>query len=77
MFESTPLARVWVFSRRLSLNRGGTGPAYPGAGGMIAFAWYVWERGHSGPPTLGWLQHASPRRHKAASRITADAPLLA
>lgn len=23
--------------------------------GAIAFAWFVWEWGHQGPPTLGWL----------------------
>ena len=64
MFQSTPLARVWVFSRRLNINRSGDGILYGGQGGLIAFAWYVWEHGHQGPPTLGWLRHPGPRRHK-------------
>lgn len=53
MFLSTPLARVWVFSSRLSMSRAGE-VAAP-RGGMIAFAWFVWEHGHAGPPQLGWL----------------------
>jgi hypothetical protein len=23
---------------------------------MIAFAWYVWEHGHEGPPTIGFIE---------------------
>lgn len=53
MFESTPLARVWVFAGRLGMQRGRQ--ATKGEGGMIAFAWFVWEHGHQGPPTLGWV----------------------
>jgi hypothetical protein len=52
LFQTTPLARVWVFSKRLSMPRAG-GPTP--AGGMIAFAWLVWEQGHDGPPTIGWI----------------------
>jgi len=52
MFESTPLARVHVFSRRLTLMRNG---AMPRSGGMIAFAWFVWEHGYTGYPQIHWL----------------------
>lgn len=52
IFETSPLARVWVFRRRLSMYRAGQSN---GQTGMIAFAWFVWEHGHQGPPTLGWL----------------------
>lgn len=55
LFVGTPLARVWVFSTRLRMQRGRQ--MEPGeSGGMIAFAWYVWERGHVGAPALGWLE---------------------
>jgi hypothetical protein len=54
LFESTPLARVWVFAGRLSFERGKLSDAGR-AGGMVAFAWFVWEHGHSGPPALGWI----------------------
>lgn len=54
LFESTPLARVWVFSERIPLWRHGV-PIPGAAGGMIAFCWLVWQHGHQGRPTLGWL----------------------
>lgn len=53
MFESTPLARVWVFAGRVTMPRGAMADA--GRGGMIAFAWLVWEHGHKGSPTIGWI----------------------
>ena len=52
-FAETPLARVWVSSRRVSMPPGGTD--VPATGGTIASAWFVWEHGHVGAPTLGWL----------------------
>lgn len=54
MFVSTPLARVWVFSGRVPMLRGGN-QMMKGGGGMIAFAWYVWDKAYSGAPSLGWL----------------------
>jgi hypothetical protein len=53
LFLSTPLARVHVFSRRITMHRAGV-PRNQGKG-MIAFAWFVWDHGHSGPPTLDWI----------------------
>lgn len=54
-FESTPLARVWVHSGRVNVSRRGDDYRDGGEGGMVAFAWFVWEHGYIGPPTLGWL----------------------
>lgn len=53
IYESSPLARVWVFRRRLTMKRGG----FEGgeSGGMLAFAWFVWEHGYTDKPTLGWI----------------------
>lgn len=50
----TPLARVWIMSRRVPMQRGRISEAGDGHG-VIAFAWFVWEHGHSGAPALGWL----------------------
>ena len=46
-----PLARVWVFRNRLPrMHRNGwTGPR---ASSTIAFAWFVFEQGHTGPIDL-------------------------
>jgi len=54
LFDSTPLARVHVASRRLSMARGGTDEG-KGGGSMIAFAWFVWDRSHKGAPALHWF----------------------
>ena len=53
MFHETPLARVWVSSRRMSMPPGGT--AIEAKGGAIAYAWFVWDHSHVGAATVGWL----------------------
>lgn len=52
-FQTLPLARVWVSSRRVSMPPGGTD--VPAKGGTIAYAWFIFEHGYSGAPSLGWL----------------------
>lgn len=54
-FENSCLARVWVYSGRVNISRNGEDFGDEGEGGMVAYAWYVWERGHEGPPTIGWI----------------------
>ena len=55
MFQDTefPLARVYVFSKRVTLSKDGTGPS---KGGTVAYAWYVWDRQHIGPPEIHWIK---------------------
>ena len=53
MFESTPLARVHVFSKRIKMARNGQNNTYGSS--MICFAWFVWEHGFHGPPTIHWI----------------------
>ncbi|WCT73949.1 hypothetical protein PQ455_01570 [Sphingomonas naphthae] len=55
---TTPLARVWIMSRRVPMQRGRLSEAGDGHG-VIAFAWFVWDRDHDGPPHLGWLDWKS------------------
>lgn len=52
-FAQKPLARVWVCSKRVSMPPGGSD--IPAKGGAIAYAWFVFEHKHSGPPVVGWL----------------------
>ena len=53
-FAETPLARVWVSRRRVSMPPGGTD--VPAKGGSIAYAWFVWDHhAHTGAPVLGWV----------------------
>lgn len=48
----TPLKNVYVFSKRLTMTRNGETSKN---GGMIAFAWFVWEKGYMGKPMIGWI----------------------
>lgn len=53
IFDRLPLARVWVYSRRISMPPGDLD--VEAKGGAVAFAWIVFEHGWRGPPQLGWL----------------------
>lgn len=57
LFANTPLARVHVCSSRISMPPGAALAAgtVERGGGSVAFAWYVWEHGYDGKPTLNWL----------------------
>lgn len=56
VFDSAPFARLWVFRRRQTFLRGGDeAVVMNGAGGMIAYGWFVWDQAHTGKPELGWL----------------------
>lgn len=56
--QVTPLARVHVFSWRISMPPGellSTGAVKP-TGGKKAFAWFVWAHDHTGPAHVRLLQ---------------------
>ncbi len=55
-FARTPLKRVWVLSSRVPIQRGRLANEDDGTG-VIGFAWYVWEHGYEGEPTIGWLEN--------------------
>jgi hypothetical protein len=49
-----PLARVWVFSRRVQMYPHGA--EKPKNSGTIAYAWFVWDKKHVGDPQIKWIQ---------------------
>lgn len=51
VLDDPRLARVWVFRRRISFQRGSD----RAGNGMMCFAWYVWEHGNTSKPTMGWI----------------------
>jgi hypothetical protein len=53
IWDCTPIKTVYVFSHRVASHRNGkkTGKG----GGMINFAWYVWEHGYTGRPMIEWI----------------------
>lgn len=55
--ETTPLSKVWLLAPRPSMPPGTVIEAGEKPGnGTVDFAWFVWEHGHAGAPTLGWLR---------------------
>lgn len=52
-----PLKRVYQFCRRVNLYKNGQSMRRGKkiASGMIAFAWFVWERGYRGRPEIEWI----------------------
>lgn len=53
MYERTGLSKIFVFRRRLN----GAPPDidFKSQGGQISYSWFVWDKGHTGPPTLEWI----------------------
>ena len=47
-----PLKTVYQFSKRVTLYKDGVKMKNSG---MIAYAWYVWEKGYDGKPTIEWI----------------------
>jgi hypothetical protein len=56
IFDNGALARVHVFKRRLPMmhRRGWTGPK---DSSQIYYAWFVWDRGHTGPTILDRIDY--------------------
>lgn len=52
--EQSPLARIWVFRNRICMPPGEK-KDMPAKGGFIAYAWFVWDHSHNGPPQIGWI----------------------
>lgn len=50
LFEENPPIRVWVSSSRIQCGKNGEFK-----GSMVAYAWYVWEKGYKGETTLKWF----------------------
>lgn len=57
MFESTPLKTVYVFSKRQTPLPDGSLFNENGKkwSSTMAFAWFVWEHGYEGKPTIEWI----------------------
>jgi hypothetical protein len=52
IFSCTPPARVWAFSERITFYMAG---AERKGSGTTAYAWFVWDKAHTGPAQLRWL----------------------
>ena len=52
LFDPFPPARVWVFSKRLTLWINGDKPT---SSGTMAFCWMVWDKEYNDKTELKWL----------------------
>lgn len=51
--KNFPLKKMYQFSKRVQLTK--NGDEMVGKAGMIAFAWFVWDREHNGEPMIDWI----------------------
>lgn len=52
-FKKNPPKTIYVCSGRIPCAKNGDFDKYPSS--AIAYAWYVWEKGFTGKPTLEWI----------------------
>ena len=56
LFESAPPKTIYVASGRLLCAKNAQFDAMrKSGGGAIAYAWFVWEKGYKGKPTIDWI----------------------
>ena len=60
IFHQTPPSRVWVFSERITFY---PKDAVVAGSGTTAYAWFVWDKDHTGPTELKWLAPGFKRRY--------------
>ncbi|SFO77738.1 hypothetical protein SAMN04488056_112161 [Cohaesibacter marisflavi] len=53
IFSTVPPSRVWVFSERITFYPKN---AVKAGSGTTAYAWFVWDKKHSGSTELKWFQ---------------------
>ena len=52
IYDRCPPSRIWVFSKRVQMMRGGI---EPDGSSMVCYAWFVWDKYHEGKTELGWI----------------------
>lgn len=73
IFHRSPPSRVWVFSERITFYPKG---AVVAGSGTTAYAWFVWDRDHSGPTELAWFRPGFKARYSDAPSRRQGAPAL-
>jgi|TARA_B110000503_G_scaffold133173_1_gene210284 hypothetical protein len=55
--KAFPLKRVIIFVPNLHLGHAKSSADTLVTGGLIGYAWYIWERGYVGDPTISWIEN--------------------
>lgn len=53
IYKEHPPRRVYAFPKRILCGKNGN---FPDAS-AVAYAWFVWEKGYKGEPSIGWLDN--------------------
>lgn len=52
-FKKNPPKTIYICSGRIPCAKNGDFDKYPSS--AVAYAWYVWEKGYKGKPTVEWI----------------------
>ena len=52
MFQELPPKNIYVFSRRLGIYKNNKKTENKG---LVAYAWFIWEKGYEGKPKIDWI----------------------
>ncbi len=66
IFHRAPPSRVWVFSERITFYPKG---AVVAGSGTTAYAWFVWDKAHTGPTELALLKPGFKARYSKANGL--------
>ena len=73
IFHRAPPSRVWVFSERITFYMKGATIA---GSGTTAYAWFVWDKDHSGPTELAWFKPGYKNRNTREPHLANGDALL-
>jgi hypothetical protein len=81
LFVDYPPIRILQFSARQTLWKGDD-PDARSTGGMAAYAWFIWENGFKGNPTIKWIARDDGKAAGAPDladrgRVSRDRPVAA
>ncbi|MGV2977976.1 hypothetical protein AB1P65_21160 [Roseibium alexandrii] len=60
IYSENPPSRVWVFSERITFYPAGS--TVKGSG-TTAYAWFIWDKSHTGNTQLNWLKPGYKKRY--------------
>lgn len=52
LYAEFPPKKIWISSSRIRCGKNGK---FDKSGSAVPYAWFIWEKGFSGEPTIGWF----------------------
>ena len=58
IYKVNPPARIYVYTQRINIAKNGDFIKYSDSGAnMTIYAWFIWEKGHTGTTELRWIHN--------------------